>query len=632
MHLSAIRVRGFRASCDNDLECRLPGRFAVLLGPNNGGKTTVAEALYLAHQRRFPQLQRPSTAVLGAMPREIDVEFSFGQQDQVKGSLEQWLLDQALGPPTWTRRLERSLGSVSAVRIEDATEGSDRTRLIYLPAHRNPVDELARREAEVLVELLRSEQQRQRGHRNLSGVRALAEALLANLVQHDLVLSVEARVSRLIGLLTSGVASHHAFIGGQVVDDTFLARVLEFLLAIVDDREAARRLEVSGLGYVNLLHLAVTLAAIPGELDSVTGEVGPPPDVDAEIEANPEGALAVQQIDDLQEDEVIEFAGEAAEVEEDSFFPEDGFHVTVVVEEPEAHLHPQLQHGVLRFLRRATLARPELQMIVTTHSGEMLSACDPEELIVLRQAEDGQRVARSLQRHPIQGAKRRDMLRKTALHLDAERSAALFADKVVLVEGVTEAVLIRVLARAWAGADAVKVSVVDALSIVAMGSVPGEWMANLLVTPEYELCSRLAILSDSDDRTPNAQPTPPAWVDAFEGGSLGYFLSHPTLEPTLVPGNEEAVSGALEAVGEQMDQVTPATVDQRFREEGPRQKKGWFAYELAARLSAALDENTAVTVPPAVDGLLQFLIAEPHEALDGLGATEGGEADAPLTD
>jgi len=493
---------------------------------------------------------------------------------------------------------------VRAARIDNASEGSDRTRLIYLPATRNPVDELARREAEILVELLRSEQQRQLGHRNLASLRALAETLLTHLVHHDLVESVESRVSRLLASLTSGVAAHHAFVGAQVVDDAFLSRVLEFLMGLLDDRSTAQRLEVTGLGYVNLLHLAVTLAAIPGDLDAITGAVSPIGN-GVDEPASDADAPTPDEIPDL----TIGEAEEEALVGEDSFFPDDGFHVTIVIEEPEAHLHPQLQHGVLRFLKRVTTHRPELQMIVTTHSGEMIGACEPEDLVIVRKVTGNGRVARSIKNHPIQGAKRRDALRKMALHLDASRSAALFADAVVLVEGVTDAVLLRVFARAWADHDAARTAAAEALSIIPMGAMPGEWIAELLVTSGYELCSRVAILGDTDERTPGVAPHAPAWVESLDAPALRYFSSHPTLEPTLVQGNETAMAAALTAIHEPLDDVTAESIDGLFREDGPRKKKGWFAYELAARLSDELDRGEPVTVPAQIVELLAFALS-----------------------
>lgn len=113
-----------------------------------------------------------------------------------------------------------------AAALEDA-QHVDTTRLIYLPAYRNPIDELARREAEIFVELLRAEQERRSNHRNLASVRALAGALLDSLVAHDLIRSIEALVSDYLASLTGGVSRHHAFAGRQEVDDGFLARVLD---------------------------------------------------------------------------------------------------------------------------------------------------------------------------------------------------------------------------------------------------------------------------------------------------------------------------------------------------------------------------------------------------------------------
>jgi hypothetical protein len=63
--------------------------------------------------------------------------------------------------------------------------------------------------------------------------------------------------------LSAGVSAQYSFVGGQYVDDQYLARVLELLLGTIDHRSSAQRPEMSGLGYVNLLHIAVTLAAIP---------------------------------------------------------------------------------------------------------------------------------------------------------------------------------------------------------------------------------------------------------------------------------------------------------------------------------------------------------------------------------
>src|SRR5229473_27516 len=105
------------------------------------------------------------------------------------------------------------------------------------------------------------------------------------------------------------------------------------MLAVLEGRDNARPLEVSGLGYVNLLHIAVTLAAIPDPAMQATstpgGSYGANPDDDAGTHhpeqssadgSGPEG----QSQDPGSPDEASAALAQAraeAESEEDSFFP-----------------------------------------------------------------------------------------------------------------------------------------------------------------------------------------------------------------------------------------------------------------------------------------------------------------------
>jgi putative ATP-dependent endonuclease of OLD family len=115
-----------------------------------------------------------------------------------------------------------------------------------------------------------------------------------------------------------------------------------------------------------------------------------------------------------------------------------GVRPIIVIEEPEAGLHPMTLASVWGLLEKLAT-----QKVVTTHSGTLLSAAPLRSLRRLVREADG-----SVREWRVrEGALGRDELRKVSYHLRARRGAACFARCWLLVEGETEYWMLPDLAR-----------------------------------------------------------------------------------------------------------------------------------------------------------------------------------------
>ncbi|HEJ6356569.1 ATP-dependent endonuclease [Pseudomonas aeruginosa] len=115
----------------------------------------------------------------------------------------------------------------------------------------------------------------------------------------------------------------------------------------------------------------------------------------------------------------------------------------LIVEEPEAHLHPQLQAVLLRYLASLSVVAGEkpVQLFVTSHSTNFASNAKLDCLACLVESED--RVETFFPRKVQFKKGKREKLER---YLDVTRAELFFARRVIFVEGAAELMLVDALA------------------------------------------------------------------------------------------------------------------------------------------------------------------------------------------
>lgn len=116
----------------------------------------------------------------------------------------------------------------------------------------------------------------------------------------------------------------------------------------------------------------------------------------------------------------------------------------LLIEEPEAHLHPQRQHLLIGFLKEKAIADPNaeqgLQVVMTTHSPSLASSLRLENLVLIK---DGRAFPMGPECTMLESGDYAFLER----FLDATKANLFFARGVIIVEGDAENILLPTLAR-----------------------------------------------------------------------------------------------------------------------------------------------------------------------------------------
>ena len=161
----------------------------------------------------------------------------------------------------------------------------------------------------------------------------------------------------------------------------------------------------------------------------------------------------------------------------------------LLVEEPEAHLHPQLQELVHNFLSDANKNDNNIQIIYTSHSPTLASKIDIENINLLYEYGHKKYCLPFSQTNLTEENKK--YLQR---YLDVTKSQMFFARGILFVEGISEAILLPAMAKALD-----RPFEKYAVELVNVDSVAFAPFVNLLSSDKVNTCfSKVSIITDDD--------------------------------------------------------------------------------------------------------------------------------------
>lgn len=396
MYLSSVHIKNFRGI--REMDVTFDKQVTILLGENNGGKTSVIDALRLALTTQSgPDGVRLSEDDFYANKLECDIESAVefdGLTDNEATAIHEALYAEETeqgcilkGKLTYKAHYNQNNNKIRS-RIIGGQEDSgiiasnvfEYIDVTYLKPLRDPGTGLkpgryscvSKHARQVIIDESKKEIESDLNENRCKVIEHFSD--LESMYNHTM--------QNMIGEIMS-----------QNIKLSFMPATFDDLIAsiktILDDKEW----ELNGLGYNNIVYMSLVMAQHAQNKDAYN---------------------------------------------------------VILIEEPEAHIHPILLRSFLKYIK-SLCENHNCQVIITTHSPILASKAKLESIRHISLNEDGRRIARQI---TMSDGGDEDIFslnkfrrKKLERYLDATRGELFFSKKVMLVEGIAEQIMLPVIAE-----------------------------------------------------------------------------------------------------------------------------------------------------------------------------------------